>query len=141
MTADDQGRPAQMAHGSDAEAVLNAYADAASNRFVDAYLSHSQLWLDTSASVSHAWTVTTTTLHLPEVEAVGWAYTDVLGAYFPYAVITAWTNAFGPAAYLWVLAGYDLAEAVALRDTGTVITEDQLRVMVALAGVILPAGI
>ncbi|MGV8846101.1 hypothetical protein [Tessaracoccus sp.] len=86
---------------------------------------------------------------LAEPAAVGWALAGYLqppdglarddaGA---AALITGWTDLWGPTAYLWVLAGFAGAEATAMRDAETTMSEEQLRVMVALAGVTLPDGI
>ena len=92
---------------------------------------------------------------MTEAAATGWAFTGT-GRTVPYepsrssayaqeqlvlARITAWTDRFGPDAYLHVLAGFTLDEAIALQDGGTTVTEQQLRVMIALTGVVLPAGI
>jgi len=96
------------------------------------------------------------TLRLNEEEASGWAATGYLRGQFytqtagqtglgrdaMAAEIGAWTNRFGPGAFLWVLAGFTLDEAVELRKNGTVITSEQLHVMVALNGAtVLPASV
>ncbi|MGV8910658.1 MAG: hypothetical protein ACOH1Y_16905 [Propionicimonas sp.] len=100
---------------------------------------------------------------LSEPEAVGWALTGYLhgppgprrrlddGAYLACArahysarkasQIGKWTRLFGPAAYLWPLAGFTLDEATEMWEAGNAPTEGQLRVMAALAGPALPAGV
>ncbi|MGV8910143.1 MAG: hypothetical protein ACOH1Y_14275 [Propionicimonas sp.] len=125
--------------GRQARTVLNAYVAGASPRFVAAYIScgHDE------AHVRRAWELTQDA-GLDEPAATGWALTGQLkvrGAQTTVEVITAWVTLFGPAAYLCVLAGYDLGEAAAIHDAGELVTEDQLRVMAALNGVVLPEGI
>ncbi|MGV8846061.1 MAG: hypothetical protein ACOH1Y_16890 [Propionicimonas sp.] len=130
--------------GTRAPLALNAYAAGASKRFVGALT-------DLAPQVHNpdgVWWYTTK-LGLTEPEAVGWALTgDLLWPVYgvdslPHSApfVTRWVDRFGPKAYLWVLAGYDLTEAVALQAAGTVVTEDQLRVMVALNGTVLPDDI
>ncbi|MGV8847000.1 hypothetical protein [Tessaracoccus sp.] len=85
-------------------------------------------------------------LGLAEDQAVTWAYTTLLES-SPHRSLSerspllAWTDQFGPTAYLWAAAGYTLNEALTMRDSGTTVTNDQLRVAVALKGITLPAGI
>ncbi|MGV8847005.1 MAG: hypothetical protein ACOH1Y_18355 [Propionicimonas sp.] len=133
-------RATYRTYGIRARLVLAAYAAGASEEFVTAYLSRRD-----HAAVVHvqqAWHQTRTgSAGVTEHEAVGWAHTDLYRPDTPDPAITSWTKALGPAAYLWVLAGYNLDEAVAMRDAGTPVTDQQLRVMVALAGTTLPAGI
>ncbi|MGV8847010.1 hypothetical protein [Tessaracoccus sp.] len=132
-----QGRRIFTTHGVKARQVLDAYAAGASPRFVDAWLTPSPLQAGRATHADGAWQCATF-MHLPEPEAVGWAYTDLL-VHNEWA-ITTWVDSLGPTSYLWVLAGFTLAEAAAMRDGGTV-TDQQLRVMVALNGTSLPAGI
>ncbi|MGV8846047.1 MAG: hypothetical protein ACOH1Y_17930 [Propionicimonas sp.] len=147
-----QVREMTALYGAGVPSALNALADGASERFVAAVLGN-RLNVRTPTS---AWEQCQDA-HLSEPEAVGWAHTNHLNQinhhlHFsqpqqPSIVETArwsiplWVAWFGPTAYLWVLAGFTQAEAVAIRDAGTVVTDDQLRVMAALNGAALPAGI
>ncbi|MGV8846045.1 hypothetical protein [Tessaracoccus sp.] len=84
-------------------------------------------------------------LDLSEPEAVGWAHTALFSTNrlrrLRRQYIRTWLDRFGPKAYLWVLAGYDLKEATSMQKAGDLVSEDQLRVMVALNGRTLPAGV
>ena len=130
--------------GEQCPEALNAYAGGATPRFVATFLTHHP-----NGSPEEAWQALYEDLGLTEPEAIGWACTFLLytreGWPLTRAVIepeiAAWTDRFGPTAYLHVLAGFDLAEATALQDAGTTVSEQQLRVMVALTGVVLPAGV
>ncbi|MGV8847006.1 MAG: hypothetical protein ACOH1Y_18360 [Propionicimonas sp.] len=130
-------RATYRTYGTRARLVLDAYTSGATARFVTAYLSRREGAVD----VREAWHQTLARTGITEPQAVGWAYTDLYRRDTPDPSITAWSTRFGPAAYLWVLAGYDLAEAWAIQASGTIPTDEQLRVMVALAGYTLPAGI
>ena len=140
-------------HGEQTAQVLAAMAAGASERFCVAFLNPG--WdISTHVSVLDGW-AQAAAIDLAEHDAVGWAATDYLGCRrgptvhgLPSASraqltvrVSTWVNYFGPGAYLYVLGGFDLDEAVAMRDAGTSPTPDQLRVMVALAGVILPPGV
>ncbi|MGV8910941.1 MAG: hypothetical protein ACOH1Y_18370 [Propionicimonas sp.] len=130
-------RATYRTYGIRARLVLDAYIGGASARFADAYLSRRPDRVD----VTTAWDRTLARTGITEPQAVGWAYTDLYRRDTPDPSITAWTTRFGPAAYLWVLAGYTLDEATKMRDAGTVVTDAQLRVMVALNGVTLSEGV
>ncbi|MGV8847007.1 hypothetical protein [Tessaracoccus sp.] len=134
--------------------VLTAIAAGASERFCAGFF-NPQWHRRDHVAVVDGW-AQATALNLTEPEAVGWAATDYLGCLRDPAVlrgvpslsraqlavlIRTWISFFGPTAYLYVLAGYDLDEAVAMRDAKTSPTPEQLRVMVALAGHTLPAGV
>jgi len=133
-------------HGVLTSIVLDAYAAGASTRFVDAFFTAPGQF-----DVRKAWAITSTA-RLSEPAAVGWALTGRLCSAAGPGVaeenenivdvrVTPWTDLFGSNAYLHILAGFTFAEAIELKDTGVHISEEQLRVMVALAGVVLPAGI
>ncbi|MGV8910944.1 MAG: hypothetical protein ACOH1Y_18390 [Propionicimonas sp.] len=130
-------------YGQRTPQVLNALAGGATARFVDAYLT---LW---GADVDTAWTFACQ-VGLAEPEAVGWAHTDrlVISKWVgkqPHilrgSAIRPWLDRFGPVSYLWVLAGFTLDETAAMVEGGATVSEGQLRVMAALNGVSLPAGI
>ncbi|MGV8910657.1 MAG: hypothetical protein ACOH1Y_16900 [Propionicimonas sp.] len=134
-------------YGSLAQHVLNAYAAGASARFVNTYAGQHE-WL--GHTIKDTW-ADLADLGLSEAACTGWAH--IGGHRWPTgghdaslgagndSLVARWVNQFGPASYLWVLAGYTLDEATNMRDSGTVVSEKQLRVMVALAGVVLPDGI
>ena len=90
-------------------------------------------------------------LGMTEAEAFGWLLTGKL--YVPVrkwesgeaeGIVTRkigpWRDKYGPTAYLWVLAGVGLREAArSVKNPGW--DDDTLRTMVALNGVVLPAGV
>ncbi|MGV8846046.1 MAG: hypothetical protein ACOH1Y_17935 [Propionicimonas sp.] len=130
-------------YGKDGGHVLTAYADGASPRFVDAFTGVTRQRLNDTVGAMRArlaW-MNAKELRLPEDQAIGWVHADLLDYVDQQVVITAWVDLFGPKAYLWPLAGFTLTEATALEADGTVVSEDQLRVMAALAGAVLPAGV
>ncbi|MGV8846065.1 hypothetical protein [Tessaracoccus sp.] len=142
-------RQTYQTYGTGARSVLNAYAAGASPRFVDRYSTTNPTWLPEPL---YAWRYSQFA-EMSEPEATGWAYTQLMGQNsWEYAggrvhpagsnqPITAWIARFGPTAYLWVLAGYTLEEATTMQDDGTLVSEEQLRVIVALTGVVLPTGV
>ncbi|MGV8846048.1 MAG: hypothetical protein ACOH1Y_17925 [Propionicimonas sp.] len=134
-------------YGARAPMVLNALAAGASTRFVATILGDRPQPIPASPQVVWRWAQRA---GLDEPGACGWAHTDLLNRKSSspvtekramLALIPQWVDRFGPKAYLWVLAGFTLAEATAMQEAETVVTEDQLRVMAALNGVSLPAGI
>jgi hypothetical protein len=142
-------------HGRQTEYVLAALVDGASERFAVTYRSRDSSPIARAAELQSGWRHAVT-IGLTEPQATGWAGTGYLHSrrYRPSpigspassravmtALITAWTTAFGPDAWLYVLAGIDLQEAVALKENGKTPTGEQLRVMAALNGHTLPAGI
>ncbi|MGV8846049.1 MAG: hypothetical protein ACOH1Y_17920 [Propionicimonas sp.] len=141
-----QVREMSGVYGEQVSLALDALAAGASERFVAAALANRHD-LDTPTIVWDR----AQDAHLSEPEAVGWAHTNHLNQLSRpqqtsivetvLSSIPLWVARFGPTAYLWVLAGFTQAEAVAIRDSGVVVTDDQLRVMSALNGVTLPAGI
>ena len=126
--------------------ILDAYAAGASARFVDAFLAGPG-----TKDVMTAWAITQCA-HLSEPEAVGWALTGRVKVYAgpgstgedEHVVadrITWWAGRFGPTSYLLVLAGFTFDEAAAMQDAGRMPAVAQLRVMAALNGHVLPAGV
>ncbi|MGV8910945.1 MAG: hypothetical protein ACOH1Y_18395 [Propionicimonas sp.] len=135
-------------HGRSTPGVLDAYAAGASERFVDAFLNgrHDRVGQEEPLD---GWTCARAA-HLREPAATGWALTgrlmqsSLLGRGLSLGVlarhIRLWVDRCGETAYLWVLAGFTMDEATAMLD-GSVVTDEQLRVMVDLNGMALPAGI
>lgn len=133
--------------------VLDAYAAGAPHAFLDVILAKrpgQTGW--PQRNVITAWEITVMA-SLTGPAAIGWATTGELNA--PILKdgttakegrvvadqIIAWTDQFGPDAYLYVLAGITLKEALGLAAAGKTPTEQQLRVMAALNGHTLPAGV
>ncbi|MGV8846108.1 hypothetical protein [Tessaracoccus sp.] len=125
--------------------VLNGLTEGAPPRLATALLC-----VDAHANVPACW-ATAQQLGWAETEAVGWALAGMLRSNhtdtetFDRTRLAAttirrthqWIQMFGPEAYLWVLAGYDLHEAQQATRLGPV-TLEQLRVMVVLNGAELP---
>ena len=142
-------------YGKQAAQLLTAVDAGATERFTLTFLGPSWIRSDYGAAVK-AWQYATQ-IGLAEPQAVGWAATGYLHSRFydqPTAhgaptlsrderttLIRAWTDRFGPNAFLYVLAGITADEAATMRYARRSPTQDQLRVMVALNGVILPAGV
>ena len=134
--------------------VLDVYAAGASTRFAATFLAkdanHRAGW--PQRDVTSAWEITQEA-HLTEPAVTGWALTGWLARHRQMdgapaedvgmiaRRITAWADQFGPGAYLYVLAGFTLEEAITLRDAGDSPTGEQLRVMAALNGHTLPVGV
>ena len=143
---------AVRAHGYGlAPMALEASAAGASTRFVDAFLTNFQTeFRFATARPDVAW-ATAWLAGLSEPEATGWALTGLLladpdgDAVIDVGLIgarlTPWVDRLGPTSYLFLLAGYTLEEAEALRDAGKSPTGEQLRVMAALNGHTLPPGV
>jgi len=132
------------AYGSQTPEALNARAAGASARFVAAFMGAHR-----GGKPEYAWAILHDDLGLVEAEATGWAATRYLSAGQGRTpgppgvnpVVTRWRDRFGPTSYLYVLGGYDIEEATTMQEAGTPVSEQQLRVMVALRGIVLPAGI
>ena len=141
-------------HGKQTAPVLSILATGGTERFAVAFVNqpHWPVPKTSPAQVAEAatdgWRFARS-LGLAEQSATGWAATGYLhtSQHQPAAresmtaLIKEWTDLFGPTAYLWVLAGFDLDEATAMRDAHTTPTQEQLRVMVALNGHVLPDGV
>ena len=130
-------------YGTQTPRVLTGLTAGASERFAATYLNPK--WRHHSRATTTGWAYAQS-IGLTEPHATGWAPTGYLNARGktpggPTKLIRTWTTQFGPDAYLYVLAGFDLDEAVAMRDAKTLPTEDQVRVMVALNGHTLPDGV
>lgn len=138
-------------HPKVAEQVMIAIGAGATERFAITFIRASPL---IRAAIA-GWQFSRA-LGLAEPAATGWAATGYLhdrgnNADFHGALtgdgaaarrtINAWVDAFGPGSYLYVLAGITLKEAVAMRAAGDQVSDQQLRVMAALNGYVLPAGI
>ncbi|MGV8846067.1 MAG: hypothetical protein ACOH1Y_14280 [Propionicimonas sp.] len=125
------------AHPGWAALILNTYAAGASERFVN-------LYIDRHQGVNFVGMAWAEAQHhdMSEPSATGWALTNhQLGLPHHRQEISSWVRLFGPTAYLWPLAGYDLDEAIAMSDVGWPPADEQLRVMAILNGHTLPAGI
>ena len=141
----DQVRDVFARHGKRAGQVLRAMAAGASERFVVAFSGPPWNAMIAPTAVN-AWRDAVVVLGLTEKQATGWAATGWLQAPAKTqeesaGLILVWTDRFGSSAYLWPLAGFTLDEATAMRDHKSSPTQDQLRVMVALNGHILPDGV
>ncbi|MGV8846054.1 MAG: hypothetical protein ACOH1Y_16925 [Propionicimonas sp.] len=130
-------------YGRQTPGALNAYAAGASERFVAAHLAHGLRVLNADI----AWGACRHS-SLSEVSSTGWALTGQLvvvdtGTTWTGLLdrILQWAALFGEFAYLWVLAGFTFEEATVMQAAGPPASKDQLRVMAALNGFTLPAGI
>lgn len=132
------------AFGVQAVFALNGYAAGASPEFVAAFLVRHP-----EGNPEVGWGYAQRA-HLDGPSAAGWVLTGLLNQDLTedghttglqvIRHIRVWTAAFGPTAYLWVLAGFDLGEATTLVTDQGPVSEERLRVMAALNGADLPTS-